>query len=139
MAYSCLHLIKRNVQPSHSQSTERKLYVSLVRSNLSYCSQLWRPQFHKDIVRIKQNQRQATKYVLGTSGADLDYKSRLIKTNLLPIMFWYEVQDVLFFVKCLVNPSENFDIKEYIDFSTSNTRLSTYNKLMLKRSRTNTF
>ena len=53
-------------------------------------------------------------------------------------MFWYELQDVLFFFKCLVSPSENFDITEYIDFSTSNTRLSTYNKLALKRSRTNT-
>ncbi len=40
-AYSCLYLIKRNTQCSHDLHTKRTLYTTLVRSNLTFCSQLW--------------------------------------------------------------------------------------------------
>ena len=42
-AYNALHLIKRNLTPTADVSTRRSLYLALVRSKLSYCSQLSSP------------------------------------------------------------------------------------------------
>ncbi len=39
----------------------------------------------------------------------LDYKSRLIKLDLLPLMNWLEFQDVIFAVRCLQKPVDNFN------------------------------
>ena len=63
-AYKVLGLIRRIFLPSHSTSTIVKLYVSLVRSQLFYCTQIWRPHLMKDILSIEQVQRHATKYIL---------------------------------------------------------------------------
>ncbi|XP_064381995.1 uncharacterized protein LOC135330937 isoform X2 [Halichondria panicea] len=133
-AYSCLYLIKRNTQCSHDLHTKRTLYTTLVRSNLTFCSQLWRPQTHKAITKVEQIQRRSSKFILNlTCRSDsLDYKSRLIKLDLLPLMNWLELQDVIFAVRCLQKPVDNFDITEFISFSTSNTRLSSNHKLVHK-------
>ena len=48
-AYRILGLLKCSFSMSHSVATKRKLYISLVRSQLTYCSQLWRPALIKDI------------------------------------------------------------------------------------------
>ena len=42
-------------------------------------------------------QRRATKYML--KGYSSSYKSRLIKLDLLPLMYLYELSDILFFIK----------------------------------------
>ena len=133
-AYSCLYLIKRNTQCSHDLHTKRTLYTTLVRSNLTFCSQVWRPQSHKAITKVEQIQRRSSKFILNlTWGSNsLDYKSRLIKLDLLPLMNWLELQDVIFAVRCLQKPADNFDITEFISFSTSNTRLSSNHKLVHK-------
>ena len=57
-----------------------KLHVSLVRSQLLYCFQLWRPYLVKDILIIERIQRRATKHILKdyTSG----YRARLLKLKL---------------------------------------------------------
>ena len=47
-AYKTLHLIYRSVS-STSLGLRKSVYLSLVRSKLSYCSQLWRPHLVKDI------------------------------------------------------------------------------------------
>ena len=45
---------------------KHKLYLSLVRSHLSYCSPVWRPQHARDTctVSLERVQRPATKYIL---------------------------------------------------------------------------
>lgn len=63
-AYRSLNLLRRTISSTHIPSTKRRLYVSLVRSNLTYCSQMWRPNLHKDIENIERVQRRATKYIL---------------------------------------------------------------------------
>ena len=73
-------------------------------------------------------QRRATKYILNDFKSD--YKSRLISLNLLPLTTWLEMQDVVFFIKCLKEPSDNFDIFQYVSFSSSCTR-ATSNKRMI--------
>ena len=40
----------------------------------------------------------------------LDYKGRLTELQLLPLMYYYDLQDLLFLIKCLLSPPDNFDI-----------------------------
>ena len=88
-AYKTLHLIRRSVS-STSLGLRKSLYLSLVRSKLSYCSQLWRPHLVKDILCLKSVQRQATRYILNDYSRHTSYKSRLINIKLLPLMYWLE-------------------------------------------------
>ena len=54
----------------------------------------------------------------------MDYKSRLISLNLLPLMMTYESNDLAFFLKCLQSPSEAFNIFNFVNFCSSSTRSS---------------
>ncbi len=67
---------------------------------------------HKDITKLEKVQRQATKYILNKNS--IDYKTRLLQTYILRLMYWFELQDILFAIKCFKDPSENCDIKNYL-------------------------
>ena len=56
-AYRSLNLIRRTLSTSSPVSLKKRLYISLVHSHLSYCSQLWRPHLIKDITNIERVQR----------------------------------------------------------------------------------
>ena len=49
----------------------------------------------------------------------LDYKSRLANLDLLPLMYFYELQDLLFFIKCLLDPDDTMNIHTFVSFSGS--------------------
>ena len=132
-AYKILGLLRRSFFMSHSKATKRKLYISLVRSQLTYCSQLWRPALIKDIRKLEQIQRRATRYILGTTHPHPDYKQRLIALNLLPLMYYFEIADIMFMVNSLKNPTDRFNILNYVQIQTSNTRSS--DKLTLQHVR----
>ena len=53
--YKSLHLIHRSI-PSSPSNVRLRLYLSLVRSKLTYCSQLWRPCLIKDIISLESIQ-----------------------------------------------------------------------------------
>ena len=90
-----LNYIRRCIYISSFTLVVRKsLYVSLVRSKMTYCSQLWRPLLRKDITVLENVQQQATKFIL-------DYKNRLILCNHLPLMYYLILQDIHFIIKCL--------------------------------------
>ena len=67
-----------------------------------------------------------------------DYKTRLLSLNLLPLMHWYELQDMMFLVKCFKNPMDNLIIHDYVEFVTSITRASSNGKLRHKFCRLST-
>ena len=134
-AYRSLHLIRRSIS-STSISLRLSLYFSLVRSKLSYCSQLWRPRLLKDIICLERVQRRASKFVL--HNYTIDYKSRLISLKLLPLMYWLEIQDVLFLLKHIKLPADNFNIFDHVSFVTSCTRASTRKDLKQNFSRCST-
>ena len=48
-AYQTLGLLRRTFSVS-STAAKKQLYISLVKSQLLYCSQLWRPQLLKDVI-----------------------------------------------------------------------------------------
>ena len=93
-AYKVLGLIHRTFSMSHYPLAKAKLYTTLVRSQLIYCTQLWRPHLIKDILNIERVQRRATKYILNDYVSD--YKTRLLKLKLLPLMYFLEIQDIMF-------------------------------------------
>ena len=133
-AYKILGILRRSFT-SASTSSKKKLYLSLVRSRLTYCSQIWHPFLLKDIQAIEKVQRRATKYILNDYHSD--YKSRLSTLRLLPLMYILEINDIMFFIQSIKNPSTSFNIRNFISFTTSNTRSSTYHKLQHSISSTN--
>ena len=81
----------------------------------------------KDITLLECIQRRATKYIL--NNYELSYKSRLEQLHLLPLMYIYELNDLLFFIKPLKYPTSHFDISKYIQFSNYGTRATSAHKL----------
>ena len=69
----------------------------------------------------------ATKFILGDFS--LDYKSHLIYLHLLPLMYIFELFDILLFVKSLKSPDPSFPVLDYVSFSNNSTRSSTFTKL----------
>ena len=133
-AYKILGLIRRCFKTS-SLDAKRKLYISLVRSHLLYCSQVWRPHKIKDILLLERVQRRATKYILNDYTSS--YKSRLTKLNLFPLMYIYELYDLIFYIKSYKYPCSYFNINHYIFCSSVSTRSSSGFKLQHTGSSTN--
>ena len=96
--YRALNFIKRILHgSSNSTSVRKSLYLSLVRSKLSYCSQLWRPYLIKDIVSLENIQRRASKFI--ANDYSISYRNRLLTLQMLPLMYWLELHDLIFMVK----------------------------------------
>ena len=134
-AYKMLHLLQQIFSTTHCPQNKRALYVSLIKSKLMYNSPLWHPQLIKDITVIELVQWRATKYIL--SDYSSSYKARLITLKLLPLMMQFELNDVLFFVNCLKNPTNAFNIYEYVTFSSHTTRCTSALKLKHSITKTN--
>ncbi len=79
-AYRQLGMLRRTFT-LHNSSSRKNLYLSLVRSQLTYCSQVWRPSLIKHIELLERVQCRATKFIL--NDYELDYKSRLERLHLL--------------------------------------------------------
>ena len=120
--------VLRHTFTTPSQIARKRLYFTLVRSHLVYCSPLWRPHLIKDIKNFERVQRRATKFILNIY--HLDYKSRLLQCQILPLIYFLELNDILFLVKSLKSPNPAFNIHKYVTFNTSATRSGTFNKLI---------
>ena len=136
-AYKKLGLLRRSLCYNNSTNTKKRLYVSLIRSQLLYCSQIWRPYLCKDIKLIENVQRRATKFILNDYSSD--YKSRLLKLNLLPLTMLYEFYDISFFVKSLKQPSTTFNITDFVSFSHNSTSSGSHLKHVHQLAKANRF
>ena len=121
-ALKTLGLIRRTFGSSTSFKVRKILYLALVRSQLTYCSSIWRPRYLKDILLLESVQRRATKWIL--NDYESNYKSRLCSLHLLPLMMIYEISDIVFFLRSLNSPSPAFNILWYVSFVSSSTRSS---------------
>ena len=121
-AYQTLGLLCRTFN-INSITAKKQLYISLVRSQLLYCSQLWRPQLLKNTFILECVQRKATKYIL--KDYQLPYKERLEQLHLLLLMYTYELSDLIFFIKSLKAPTDHFDMINHIQFAKNPTRSET--------------
>ena len=59
-AYQALYMVRRNIPSTASCHLRRELYLTLIRSRICYCSQLWSPMYLKDISTLELVQRRAT-------------------------------------------------------------------------------
>ena len=123
-----LGLIRRSFSHTVSVPVRRLLYISLVRSHLTYCSVIWKPYLRKDILILEKVQKRATKFIL--NDFVMDYKTQLSTLNLLPLSMTLELNDIIFFLKSVRCPSPSFDILDYVHFCDSfGTHSSKANKL----------
>ena len=126
-AYKTFYFLRRSMCSIHCPSTKLSLYISLIRQRVSYCSQLWRPHLLKDIQAIEKLQRRATKFILDDYISN--YKDRLMSLKLLPLSLWFEYLDVIFLINCFKQPQDHFNIFQYVQFLSSNSRSSSHSKL----------
>ena len=61
-AYKTLNLIRYSFSCGNSPQTKKILYLPLVHSQLTYCSQIWHPHLLKDIIILEKIQHRVTKY-----------------------------------------------------------------------------
>ena len=108
--------------------------MPIIQPNLLHYSPLWRPYLIKHIDLLERVQRRAPKFIL--SDYSSDYKTRLIQLSMLPLMYIVEIANNVFFVKSINNPSEKFNILDFVDFSAGPTR-SANTKLYHKTACTN--
>ena len=95
-----LGYVRRNTRLVKSITVRRSAYFTLVRSHLGYATQVWTPQSIDLIRKLERVQRRATKYILDLPFiCDQTYGDRLMNLNLLPISYWHEFLDMIFFFK----------------------------------------
>ena len=134
-AYKILGLLRRSFHNCSPVLSKKLLYISLVRSQLTYGSQVWRPYLLKDIDALEAVQRRSTKFILNDYTSD--YKFRLLSLQLLPLMMLYELNDILFFVKSFKEPNVAFNFHNYFTFSSNRMRSTSHHKLVHKLARSN--
>ena len=95
-----LGYIERSTRTIKNSSVRQTLYLAFVRSKIEYATQVWSPQTVELIARLERVQRRATKYILDLPFlVNYSYSKTLIDLNLLPISYWHEYMDMLFFYK----------------------------------------
>ena len=90
-ANKLLGLLKRTCPLLSSVSVRRSLYLSLVKSQLCYATQVWSPAYVTLNAKVEQVQRRASK-------DESSYKERLILLDLLPLSLDRELKDLIFFL-----------------------------------------
>ena len=105
---------------SMTASVKKKLLcLSLVKSQLTYCLQLWRQLFIKNIAALETIQRRATKYILTDYSSN--YKARLATLGMLPliVLLWISWHMLLgtVHVSCLKKSNSHFPGLHCVTFS----------------------
>ena len=119
------------------------LDLSVIRPVLGYATQIWCPQNIGLIKRTERVQRRATKFILILPFfCKESYRDGLIGLELIPLSYWHEYMDLLFFFKAingLVDVTDDVLLKPIIP--TRVTRSSRTNQLLFRPSkyRTTTF
>ena len=90
--YRMFSLLCQTFSRSLSIPVKKQLYLSLVRSQFTYGSLVWR----SCLMLIEQIQHRATKVTLNDYHSNYYYC--LIKMEILPIIYIFELYDVIFFV-----------------------------------------
>ena len=138
-ANKLLGLLKRTCPLLTDVSVRRTLYLSLVKSQLCFGTQVWSPSQQYLKARIERVQRRATRWILRTRTGELSYRERLERLNLLPLVFDRELKDLVFFYKCLYGYTD-LNIHNFVSFVThGRTRQSNSFNLTTSFCKTSTF
>ncbi|CAB4036292.1 RNA-directed DNA polymerase from mobile element jockey, partial [Paramuricea clavata] len=93
-ANKMLGLLKRTCPLLRDKTVRRTLYLSLVRSQLCYASEVWSPHTVKLKSRVESVQRRATAWILQSKHGEMTYQQRLMNLNLLPLCYEREISDL---------------------------------------------
>jgi hypothetical protein len=130
-------LIRRSIGFNAPTNVKLQLYVSLCRSKLEACSQLWSPQTKCNVLSVESVQRKMTKYI--TNYVDLSYTDRCFVLKILPLSFRREIADLTFLYKC-IHHIIDVDFTDVLIFSSPTlTRSSGVNILKVRKTRTEAF
>ena len=126
--------------------TRRTLYLSIVRPVLGYPSQIWCPQSIGLVKRAERAKRRASKFMLNLLFlCDVSYRERLIALDLMPLSYWHEYMDLVFFkknikaIKGMVNISQDVLPKPLIPMRITRSSSSNCLSFHPQKCRTNTF
>ena len=95
----------------------RALYLSLVKSQLCYATEIWWPSQYTNKIKLERVQRRATRWILQTR--DLSYKDCLKMRNLLLLSYDREMKDLTYFFK-LLNGFYDLNISNFVSFVAHN-------------------
>lgn len=130
-----LGFVRRSSIDMHDPRVRCTLYKTLVRSHFAYSSQVWSPQSVSSILDIEKVQRRATRFILSLPfRSETCYKDRLLMTGLLPLCYWHEYLDLVYFFKAMKRNDQ------YITIKSSNrvTRRDSNNSIAINVPRVNT-
>ena len=138
-ANKLLGLLKRTCPLLTDVSVRRSLYLSLVKSQLCYATQVWSPAHVTLNAKVEQVQRRASRWILRTRRGEMSYKERLTMLDLIPLSLDRELKDLVFYYKCLYC-STDLDVLNYVSFiSHGRTRQSDSFNLRTPLCKTSTF
>ena len=138
-ANKLLGLLKRTCPLLNDVSARRSLYLALVKSQLSYATQVWSPDKIALKTQIERVQRRATRWILKQRVGVMSYRDRLLTLKLLPLTFDRELKDLVFFYKCL-NGFTDLNVSHFVSFvSHGRTRQSNSYNLKTPVFKTSTF
>ena len=86
-ANKLLRLLNRTCPLLLNVAVRWTLYLSLVKSQLCYGTQVWSPSHSYLQGKIERVQRRATRWILRSRTGGMSYKERLIRLDLLPLVY----------------------------------------------------
>ena len=99
-----LGFIKRSTRTIKNCKARRTLYITLVRSQMRYATQVWSPQIIDLIARLERTKTCFQIHFRSTFLCESGYTQRLIDLVFLPLSYWHEYLDMLFFYKANCGP-----------------------------------
>ena len=127
-----LGMLKRTCPLLTNTAVRRTLYLALVKSQISYATEVWSPPTIKMRSTVERVQRRATSGILQAKRGETAYKQRLITLSLLPLCYEREIKDLVFFFKALYGYID-LDVHSFVSFvNNGRTRLSRNPSLTLK-------
>ena len=111
-ANKMLGFIKRSTVNMTNSRIRCTLYKTLVRSHFAYSCQVCSPQYVSLILDMEKVQRRATRFIMSLLyQSETCYKDRLLKTGLLPLSYWHEYLDLMYFFKAILRNDQNIATK----------------------------
>jgi hypothetical protein len=91
------------------------LYLTLVKSKLSYATKVWSPASSLLKQKAEKIQRRATRWILRVKAGELSYKERLQQLDMLPLAYDREVKGLVLFYKAM-NGYIDIDVSNFVHF-----------------------
>ena len=100
-ANKLLGLLRRTCPMLTDVKVRRSLYLALLKSQMSYTTEVWSPSHSTLKQKAERVQGRATRWILQIKQGELSYNKRLIHLDLLPLTYDREVKDLVFPYKAL--------------------------------------